>query len=146
VSWKWTKGQATLKADFGDPTDSTEYVLCAYDHASGIPSQVLAANVPAGGTCSGRPCWKATTRGFKYLDKAASQGGIVSLTLKEGLEGASAIWIEGKGGNLGMHPLSLAQGISVVVQLKNDDGFCWEAAFSAPAIKNTEIEFRDKSD
>lgn len=146
LAWKWTKGQATLKVDFGDPTTSTNYVLCIYDHAAGIPNRALTAQIPAGGTCGGRPCWRATTRGFKYVDKTASQDGILSLTLKEGLEGAPAIGIKGKGGNLDMPTLPLAQDTSVVVQIKNNAGFCWEAEYSAPALKNTEIELRDKSD
>lgn len=50
------------------------------------------------------------------------------------------------GGSLLMPMLPLFQDTRVLAQLRNDLGNCWEAAFSAPATRNEEIEFRDKSD
>jgi hypothetical protein len=32
------------------------------------------------------------------------------------------------------------------VQLKNSNGVCWEATYSAPAIKNLSIVYKDKAD
>jgi hypothetical protein len=43
-------------------------------------------------------------------------------------------------------PPSIDQDTTVTIQLKNDDGTCWEADFTAPAITNEQVEFRDKSD
>jgi len=33
-----------------------------------------------------------------------------------------------------------------VVQLKNSEGVCWAASYSAPATKNDATQFKDKSD
>ena len=148
MNWKWAKGAATLKEDFGAPLTSTNYVLCVYDRSGGTPTLKLAAEIPAGGTCdSGRPCWKETARGFKYTNKAATPDGIVSLTLKEGFEGSAQITLKSKGVNVPMPTLPLAQDLAVTVQLKKDGGLgfiCWDADYAAPALRNEEGEFRDK--
>jgi hypothetical protein len=133
-----------VRADFGDPTAATAYVPCVYD---GTPSTTLAARVRAGGTCGERPCWKATRRGFRYRDRHATSGGIAALTLEAGAEAASAIRLKGKGVELDMPALPLQQDTgTVVVQLKNDAGVCWEARYSAPALEHSTAEFRDASD
>lgn len=146
VTWKWTKGEATLKADFGDPLATTTYALCVYDETAGTPTLKLAADIPAGGTCAGKPCWTATAHGFKYADKDAIPDGVVSLVLKEGLEGFAKITLKGQGANLQMPILPLDQDPAVIVQLVNDQGVCWDANYTAPAIANEQVQFRDKSD
>jgi hypothetical protein len=146
LTWKWTKGEATLKADFGDPLATTNYALCAYDRAAGAPTLKVVANIPAGGMCAGRPCWKETAYGFKYADKDAIPDGVVSLVLKEGLEGRAQITLTAKGVNLEMPVLPLDQDPTVTVQLKNDRGICWGADYTAPAITSDQVQFRDKSD
>jgi len=45
-----------------------------------------------------------------------------------------------------MPALPLDQNPTVTVQLKNDQGICWEADYTAPAITNEQVQFRDKSD
>src|SRR6185436_12006294 len=45
LSWKWGKGSATAKGDFGIPTQTTDYQLCIYD---GNGELVLAARAPKG--------------------------------------------------------------------------------------------------
>ncbi len=65
--WKWTRGAATAAADFGDPLTSTSYGLCLYD---GTGVLLADAAAPAGGACAGgRPCWRASRSGFRYVDK-----------------------------------------------------------------------------
>jgi cysteine-rich repeat protein len=150
LNWKWTKGAATLKADFGSPLTTTNYTLCVYDYQGGIPRLRLRANIPAGGMCnaaSPRPCWKEVTRGFKYADKDATPDGIVKFALKEGLTGGAAITLQGKGSPLDMPTLPLDQTPKIVAQIKsNTTGVCWDANYSAPALKNEQAQFRDKSD
>jgi hypothetical protein len=146
LTWKWTKGEGTLKADFGDPLATTSYALCVYDRAAGTPTLKVAADIPAGGTCAGKPCWKEKTHGFKYVDKEATPEGVVSLVLKEGLEGRTQITLKAKGINLEMPSLPLDQDPAITVQLKNDRGICWDADYTVPAIRNEQVEFRDKSD
>lgn len=146
LTWKWTKGTTTSKTDLGDPTETTNYALCVYDETADLPSLVLASEIPAGGTCAGRSCWKPTGHGFRYANEDATPNGVTVLALKEGLEGASAIRAKGRGAKLSMPALPLSQDPRVVVQLKNDLGVCWEAIYSAPALRNEQTEFRDKSD
>src|SRR5262249_55572845 len=58
LGWKYVKGAPTLEADFGTPLTSTKYTLCIYDQ-SASPQPLLFAQVPGGGTCGTKPCWKA---------------------------------------------------------------------------------------
>jgi len=142
LTWKWTKGAVTPKADFGSPTTITAYQLCIYDGASSLVSSTA---IPAGGTCAGKPCWSEKSSGFKYADKDATPNGITKITLKQGLApGVAKIGLKGKGTNLNLPGLPLAQ--PVTVQLRNGDGVCWEAVYGAPAGKNDGAQFKDKSD
>jgi len=139
--WKWNKGAVTPKSDFGAPLATTDYQLCVY--AGG--TLVSRTHVPAGGLCIGRPCWKENAKGFQYKNKDATPDGVTQLKLKEGLvDGKAQIQLKGKGVNLVMPTLPLAQ--PVLVQLRNSDGVCWETTFSAPAQKNDPTQYRDKND
>jgi hypothetical protein len=147
LTWKWTKGGATLRVDFGDPTATTSYALCVYDATGGSPALVAQVDVPAGGaSCAGRPCWRATKRGFKYVDRSGARDGVTWLLLREGFDGAAYVTLEAAGANLPMPALPLVDDPRMVVQLRNDLGRCWGAEFSAPAVRNAAEEFRDKSD
>ena len=65
--------------------------------------------------------------------------------LREGLDaGKSKIIVKGKGLNLDMPPLPLDP--PVRVQLRNSAGMCWEACYSAPAIRNQTYQFKDRAD
>ncbi len=138
--WKWTKGSATLKADYGSPLTTTDYLLCIYDGASTLIGHALAASGP---TCG----WSETTTGFKYKNKARTPEGLAQIRLKEGSTGKAKITVMGKGADLVMPSIPVPQPITV--QLVNSDGECWEATYSAPAIKNTAGplgQFKDKAD
>ena len=140
LAWKWTKGDVTPMSDFGSPTVSTGYQLCIYDAATLVSSTAI----PADGMCGGRPCWTQTGTGFKYTNKAATPDGVTKVTLKQGLvPGQAKIGIKGKGANLVMPSLPLAQ--PVTIQLRNSQGVCWEAVYDAPALKNDATQFKDKS-
>ena len=142
LSWKWTKGAVTSKAEFGSPTTTTGFQLCIYNGASSLVSSTA---IPAGGTCAGHPCWTETGSGFKYVDKDATPDGITKLTLKQGVAGGkSKIVLKGKGVNLNLPSLPVAQ--PVTVQLRSATGVCWEAVYSAPAKRNEPAQFKDKSD
>ncbi len=147
LSWTWPKGEATATADFGDPLNATSYSFCVYDASAGAPSLVLSATAPAAATCPAKPCWKVTgTTGFKYADAKLINGGLKTITLKAGAAGAAKVTVKGKGVNLGMPALPLAQDTTVTAQLVNSDGTCWEAQYGAPAIKNQSDQFKDQGD
>jgi cysteine-rich repeat protein len=139
--WKYGKGAITPKSDFGNPAIATDYQFCIY--AGG--TLVSRAFIPAAGTCAGKACWKENSKGFQYKDKDATPDGVTQLKLKEGLvAGKAQIQLKGKGANLDMPSLPLAQ--PVVVQIRNTNGVCWETTHSAPAGKNDVTQFKDKND
>ena len=144
--WKWVRGSATTKAEYGAPLSTTDYTLCIYDSAG----LILDATAPAGGMCnaSTKPCWADKPKGFNYKDKDLTPDGIVQLQLREGLiAGKAKITLKAKGVPLDDPAFPLSQ--PVTVQLVNSDGTCWEAVYSAPASKNTGGPpgyFKDKAD
>ncbi|MCC6850267.1 MAG: hypothetical protein IT294_17385 [Deltaproteobacteria bacterium] len=149
LQWKWSKGSATTKADFGSPTTTTSYHLCVYDGTSTV---IVDALIPAGGLCgtsNPKPCWKDKTKGFDYKDKDLTPDGVEQLKLKEGLAaGKASIQLKAKGTPLDDPSYPITQ--PVTVQLHNTaSGLCWEAVYSAPATKNTAgppAQFKDKAD
>ncbi len=117
-------------------------MLCVYDE-SGATQPLLRATVPAGGTCAGKPCWKAISRGFKYRDKDRTPDGIALEILRSGPSISAKVIVKGKGDNLSTPVLPLTP--TVTVQLKNDDGECWEGEYSTP-LKNQADQFKSHAD
>jgi cysteine-rich repeat protein len=145
--WRWTRGQETSLADFGDPSSSTSYAFCVYDSSGGSPSLLLETSAPAGGSCGGKPCWQTIPAGgFRYADRAGTPDGLVRLLLRTGSSGAARIVIRGKGAFLPEPRLPPAQDPEVVVQVHNTEGVCWEARYSTPALQSETDRFRDRSD
>jgi hypothetical protein len=145
LAWKWLKGAATSRAEFGNPTTFTDYRLCVYDGASAL---VHESSIPAGGLCGSVPCWKSKSSGFQYKNKSRTPEGIEKLQLKQGLNpGQAKVLLAGKGALLGPPAMPLVQ--PVTVQLKSGNGKCWGAVYSAPATKNLAGppgQFKDRSD
>lgn len=57
--------------------------------------------MPAGGTCDGKPCWSATSGGYRYHDKTGANDGITGITLKGyQTEPRAKVTVKGKGTNL----------------------------------------------
>src|SRR5215470_3185687 len=79
LTWKWTAGRIVGINDVSNPVITDRYDLCMYDASNTL---VLAAGVPSGGFCSGRPCWKARSWGFLYSDRAGATGGFTKIMLK----------------------------------------------------------------
>jgi hypothetical protein len=135
LSWSWQRGNG----EFGDPLNDTDYGLCVFD-AGG--NTIAHASAPAAGECDGRPCWRQTRSGFQYRKGRGVSS--MRLTLRFRGDDDTRITLSGRGAELGVDPLPAAQ--PVTVQLKNSDGGCWEAVYSAPALRNQEGQFRDRSD
>ena len=68
----------------------------------------------------------------------------MSLRLRPGPDGKAEIVARGTGVALDLSPLPAGQ--PVTVQLKNNEGKCWEATYSAPANANGPGKFVDRSD
>lgn len=151
LSWSWTKGEATTATELGDPTMSTNYAVCVYD-GNGTP--ILEAAVPAGSTCSGKPCWKqsgkGTPKGFTYKDKLAAMYGIAQISIKVGDGGKAKATVKGKGSALSLLDLlpPTQDPAGLRVQLVNSDGKCWGATYSAPPRSDpaSTSKFKDSND
>jgi YVTN family beta-propeller protein len=155
--WKWRRGAATARLDFGAPTldapAGNSYAFCLYDFAASVPALVMSTTAPAGGTCVQRPCWTETSGGFRYSNRNRTPDGLLSVKLDSGTEGNASIMVRGKGDHLPMPtPISPTQFFheqtSVVVQLVRYGGMsapeCWEATFPAAAKRNSGNKFQAK--
>lgn len=150
LTWKWSKPATALtQIDFGAPTAGTAYSVCLYDQSGGTPVFKLGATIAAGGTCAGKPCWKAKSdQGWAYANKAGNADGIFKLSLKGGAAGKPKIQLTGKGVDLPLpQPVStdryFDQDTEVIIQLhRNDLDRCWTSRFDAPAKKNDGTQFK----
>lgn len=146
LQWKWQKGAATVLADYADPlSDDTRYEVCIYDGAGGT-QPLFDAAISGGGTCNGKPCWKAAgTSGFKYGNKSGvGSHGITQLQVKAGIAGKSQVQVKGKGTLLAPPDPSLV--LPLTVQLLVDDGStvkCWQSTFTT-ATKNDSEQLKAK--
>ncbi|HVM95012.1 MAG TPA: choice-of-anchor Q domain-containing protein [Candidatus Acidoferrales bacterium] len=142
LTWRWTKGQLTTLADFGDPLHDTRYALCLYDQSAN-PQPLMEIGALPGGSCPARPCWRATRNGFRYTNRKGNNLGLRSIVLTQGLDGQARATVGAKGDRLPLPALGLSA--PVTVQLRNSDGACWGASYSTPT-KNDTTQFRAKSD
>ncbi len=149
IQWKWLKGPALSQADFGDPVDPNgpDFKLCIY--AGATPSVIVEMQVPSGGTCGTKACWKPiSTKGYKYGDKGLSSDGVKKLLLKGDVAGKSKILIQGKDGNLPLPTLPLDPNGPVIAQLSSSDPNlpCYEETFpQANVTKNEAKQFKAKT-
>src|SRR5438552_1261626 len=141
IRWVWRNGAATDVGDFADPVHgSASYALCIFD-GSGRPQPLTEASMPAGGTCGSVPCWKATSTGFAYRNRAATPAGVTAARLKAGPTGSALVQVTGKGTNLATPDPSLT--LPVTVQLLIRSGAttqCWETRYTA-ARQNDDQRF-----
>ena len=140
--WKWTKGDATTQGEFGDPVTTANYALCFY--AGATPTLLEGLSVPPGG---GK--WSTiSTKGYKYKDPAATNGGITKIIVKGGAAGKSKALVKGKGANLPDFDSDLpipTGNLPLIVQLRNNSsGICWSGSFATPK-KNQLDQFNAKA-
>jgi cysteine-rich repeat protein len=129
IMFRWLNGSATA-AEFADPVNTSGYALCVYDEAG----LILRAEVPAGGMCDEKPCWSASTTGYKYRDRSNRSDGISQIMLGgyEADPKAKAM-VKGRGINL-IGPVLPGTG-TVTAQLVNgESGFCVEGVYSGEQI------------
>jgi hypothetical protein len=143
--WKWAKGAATVVTDFKDPVGgSATYRVCIYD-GSANPQPLMEMDVPPGGTCGTKPCWKASgTTGFSFTDRVGTTTGLTIMKLKAGGAGTAQVQAAGKGANLPMPTLGLT--LPVTLQLLIEDvsaTACWQTTFTA-AKTNDAAQFSAK--
>jgi hypothetical protein len=96
--------------------------------------------------CGTKPCWKVVNGGYLYKDKTLAAAGLSQIKLKGNpIPGKALLQVKGKGPNLPVPTMPFAQDPSVIMQLANDAGVCWETTFTLPATKNLTTQFGDKT-
>jgi hypothetical protein len=139
--WQWRAGQATSSADFGAPTTSDAYALCVYGGAGAEPTLILQSRVPAGGLCGTKPCWQALgtppgAKGVRYRDPRFATAGIGTVLLRPGAAGRSSVLVKGKGIALPLPLDPTAVPLPIRVQLRAENGACWENVFTSPTVND----------
>ena len=137
-TWTWKRGLATSLQDFKDPVNGTAtYRVCVYD-GSGAAQPVMNADLPPGGTCGTKPCWKPSgATGYAYRNKAATPDGLVTVRLKAGATGKPRIQIVGKGINLQTPALPLTLPVTVQLVVRDDASTeCWQTIYSTARVND----------
>jgi cysteine-rich repeat protein len=144
IMWKWRRGAATTKAEFGDPTEATSYALCVYDD-SGL---LVTLTAPASGTCGNHACWTSPPGGFRYRDPERTPEGVADLLLQQGRrDGRTKLVLEATGENLDVPDLGVLESPLTVQLRRSGSPLCWGARYTfPPARRNDEVRFRDRSD
>ncbi len=128
LTWSWAKGAATLKADFADPTDGSDYGVCVYAGAPGSERLVYDAGVPASSA------WTTGQRTYRYADRAGAERGMRRLLLKSGEAGKSEIGVRVRGAAFDASAFVIAA--PVTAQLVHlGAGTCWESRFTAADVQ-----------
>lgn len=145
--WKWQKGEQSLLADFDNPPATRAITtVCIYD-ATGGASLEMQNQLPAGGVCNGKRCWKATgSRGFKYKSKSGLPQGLTRAKFRAGSVGKAQVQVRGKGAALAVPPLMLNLPVTVQMHIEREDGLtqCWGSEFASAQI-NTAERFKAKT-
>jgi hypothetical protein len=118
VTFTWSN--PILIAYLVNPLATTDYTLCAFDVSTLAPALLLKATAPGGGTCDGKPCWKATKDTFMYRDRDRTPDGLSAVTFKSTLGKGTSITVKGKGPNLSLPP-SFAGVSDVLVQVQSNE-------------------------
>jgi cysteine-rich repeat protein len=140
VLWKWkSRGQFT-KAEVGAPNTSTSLTLCVFDR-NGLK---VSATAPAGGTCSGRQCWREVPLGYRYADADGTPDGLSKIQAKAGSSGQGRLVVRGRGPLLDMPPLGLTPPVTVRLR-RGDDAGCWESTYSVPTVSDM-LQFKARGD
>jgi hypothetical protein len=135
MQYRWTRGEATTIADYGDPLERTSYLVCIIDFVADVPFVESCAAAPAG-TLG----WRTKGNGYKYRMKDGSPDGITRLKLRRGEQNRGKITALAEGMDF---ELPLAQDPEVRVLVVGNDT-CWQARFVDEAKKNDVKQFKAK--
>lgn len=136
--YQWKAGVATDVSEFSDPVGgSAVYSWCVYEN----DVVVRGSDVPAGGTCSGKPCWTASgTTGFGFKGDI---DGVSQIKMKAGAAGKSSVQVKAKSKAGGFAAPALPLTTPVLSQFVVDNGVtpvCFETEFST-VKKSDEKQF-----
>lgn len=126
-AWRWQRGAATSRDDFGDPHAGTRYEVCVYDGSGALMQRIV---VPAEDAC--HAAWRETGVVRKLKDTTRLPDGKLDVMLKHGeADGRAQIVVQGRGSFLSTSALP-AQ-LPLRVQLRRSGApTCWDATFASP--------------
>ena len=142
ILWKWIKGAATTKPEFGTPLTTEDYTLCVYNNGALAGS----ATAEAGGLCGTSQCWADQPEGYLFKDKEMNPFGAAKVQLRAGGDGSAKILFRAKGVDVDMPPVASINGPIDVQLIKSSGVVCWSATYSAPFIKDDGVILKDKAD
>ena len=139
IAWSWKKSGMVAGIDLGDPTATTEYVVCIYT-ANGLLLEMSAQPGTSWQALGSNP-----PSGYRYADSAGTHDGITSARMTSGTTSATRASVISRGVHtpfVGL-PLTPAQ-LPLTVQLVNSNATpqCWTANFVAPPTKNGSSRFK----
>jgi FG-GAP repeat protein len=137
LQWKLLHGPELHRADFGDPLSATGYTMCVYDDGALSAAAYVVPDFSR---------WALSgTDAYKYLDKSkvAFVDGVQQVQLKGGAAGKAKILLKGRGDDLpdptawqyGFGTTMLNAMTSVVVQLQQTGGGCYETSFTPAQVQ-----------
>jgi hypothetical protein len=126
LSWRWRSGVGAGLGGFADPTIGGGFTLCVFERsvASGVAR--LVASVPGGALCGDRPCWSASSRGYRYRDAAGTSDGIQRMTMAGSSAGRVTIVVRGAGAAVDLPSLAFAFPLTTRV-VRDGAAACWDA-------------------
>lgn len=133
------RGDACDEADFGDPRVDTDYQLCVWSVGPGGTALIADPVAPAGAG------WSTARNGFRFKQPVGENpDGLRKIRLRAGPAGEARVRVQGRGAALALPALPLDGADSLVVQLHNGLGTCWEASFDGAPRVNTPNVYRNR--
>jgi len=147
MRWVWKSAGEVLQADFGEPENGTDLILCVVDGSGGF---VQAATFPGGTACPTNPCWKSTKSAVKYRGRDFDETfeyvrQSPRLRAKPGAAGRAKLLYRDNGLVLPLNPFQWP--VPFTTRLVTGTGSaCWEATFSAVTITGSPANLTATSD
>lgn len=130
LAWKWRSATVMTPGDLGDPTTDAGLRLCVYDLTAGVAALALSVELPPGGSCGRRPCWKRTKAGVAYKRPAKDDEGGAAFRF-DAKATKSGFALTASGPELAMPALPLQKDPRVIVELhRTDVPICWAARYA----------------
>ncbi len=140
--WRWQSPGNEINS--GDPiNDRIVYAFCFYEKTADGSVRLVQSHTNST-TCSGAPCWKASSSGYRYSDAGRTFQGFGRLSMAVTKRDSMKIMLGGEGAALVLPEFPVAVGSDTIAQLVNDRGACWQTEFSAASSRSSRKFFVGK--
>jgi cysteine-rich repeat protein len=133
LRWTWSRGDAFAATEFGDPTASTDYLLCVFLEDGGVYETLSSAGIPSGAT------WRPSAGGFRHRSRDDVATRVVLRTT--GGDKGNRVNVVARGAGLGF-PDSFGSYDRVQVQLHADNGNCWAGGLTRSDVRRSSTVMR----